>query len=177
MSKTINPDFPETTEQRKFRQSYMENVHKIYRFHESLGIMDLGEDKKISLQDIYVPLRFSEQELSETRDWESKEDTLSLLNVLDQSRHIVLSGKPGSGKTTMSRMILNLLSPKALTGIAEKCGRRIPLYFKLRDYKTRNIPSADDLRLYLQPPVYRRKKAVKKSENKTKADFEVGSPQ
>ncbi len=145
MSKVAQPNFKETAEQRQFRQTYMKKVHAVYRFDESLGIMDLGEDKKISLQDIYVPLRFSKQQLSETRDWDTEEDTLSLMNILDISRHIVLSGRPGSGKTTISRMIINLLSSRALTALAEKCGRRLPLYFKLRDYKISNIPSAETL--------------------------------
>jgi hypothetical protein len=145
MKKIINPQFKETAEQRRFRQTYMIRIHAAYRFHESLGLMDLGEDRKISLQDIYVPLRFSGKELDEGRDWEEQGDTHSIIEILDNSRHIVLSGRPGSGKTTISRMIINLLSTRGLTNLAEHCGRRIPLYFKLRDYNMKGITSAGDL--------------------------------
>ncbi len=145
MNQVLQPGFKETTEQQQFRQTYMDKIHAIYQFDESLGIMDLGQDKKISLQDIYVPLRFAQQELSETRDWDIEGDTLSLLNILERSRHIVLSGRPGSGKTTLSRMMINLLSSRALTALAEKCGRRLPLYFKLRDYQISHLVSAEEL--------------------------------
>ena len=145
MNNNINPDFNETSEQREFRHNYMRNVHAAYRFHESLGIMDLGEDKKISLQDIYVPLRFSGKELDESRDWEIQDDTFNLFDIIDKSNNIVLSGKPGSGKTTISRMIISLLSSKELTGLSEKLGRRIPLYFKLRDYPVSKLKTPLDL--------------------------------
>jgi hypothetical protein len=145
MNKIINPDFKETREQLDFRHTYMKRVNAAYYFHESLGVMDLGQDKKVSLQDIYVPLRYSEKKLDETRDWEDEEGTFSLLDVLDKYKHIVFSGKPGSGKTTLSRMLINLLSTRALTALSEKCGRRMPLYFKLRDYKIGDIFSADTL--------------------------------
>ena len=145
MSKSINPDFIETTEQREFRQAFMQRIYSVYRFDDNIGVMDIGEDKKISLQDIYVPLRFSKTELSESRDWGIEEKTLPILDVLSISKCIVLSGKPGSGKTTISKIIINMLSSKALTAFTEKCGRRIPLYFRLRDYKVKNIKSADDL--------------------------------
>jgi len=140
---TINPDFNETPEQRDFRQKFMRKIHAVYRFDESLGIMDLGEEKKVSLHDIYVPLRFSEQELNEDRVWDFEENTLSLLDTLKESRHVVFSGRPGSGKTTISRMLINLLSSRELTALTRDCGRRIPLYFKLRDYDFNKISSAD----------------------------------
>ncbi|MCI5143897.1 MAG: NACHT domain-containing protein, partial [Candidatus Electrothrix sp. ATG1] len=137
--------FRETPAQRQFRQTYLEKLHEVYRLHEALGLMDLGEDKKISLRDIFVPLRFSSKELSESRDWEDEEGTFSLINILKQHQHIVLSGRPGSGKTTVSRMIINLLTTKALTSFTKQCGRRIPLYFKLRDYQLSSISSPEVL--------------------------------
>ncbi|WPD24979.1 MAG: NACHT domain-containing protein [Candidatus Electrothrix scaldis] len=141
----VSPSFQETLAQREFRQAYQEKLHEVYSFHEALGLMDLGEDKKISLRDIFVPLRFSREELSESRDWEDKEGTFSLLHILKQHRHIVLSGRPGSGKTTVSRMIINLLTAKSLTSFTKQCGRRIPLYFKLRDYQLSTISSPEVL--------------------------------
>ncbi|MCW5202240.1 NACHT domain-containing protein [Desulfobulbus sp. US4] len=145
MHNDITPSFRETVAQRQFRQTYMEKLHEVYRLHEALGLMDLGEDKKISLRDIFVPLRFSRKELSESRDWEDEKGTASLINILMQHRHIVLSGRPGSGKTTVSRMIINLLTAKSLTSFTKQCGRRIPLYFKLRDYQLSNISSSEVL--------------------------------
>ncbi|XCN72898.1 MAG: NACHT domain-containing protein [Candidatus Electrothrix aestuarii] len=141
----VSPSFQETLAQREFRQVYQEKLHEVYSFHEALGLMDLGEDKKISLRDIFVPLRFSREELSESRDWEDEEGTFSLLQILRQHQHIVLSGRPGSGKTTVSRMIINLLTSKALTSFTKQCGRRIPLYFKLRDYQLSSISSPEAL--------------------------------
>ncbi|WLE98552.1 MAG: NACHT domain-containing protein [Candidatus Electrothrix communis] len=145
MHNDITPSFRETVAQREFRQTYQEKLHEVYSFHEALGLMDLGEDKKISLRDIFVPLRFSRKELSESRDWEDEEGTSSLINIFMQHRHIVLSGRPGSGKTTVSRMIINLLTAKALTSFTKQCGRRIPLYFKLRDYQLSSISSPEML--------------------------------
>ncbi len=145
MQNDITPSFRETAAQRQFRQAYLEKLHEVYRIHEALGLMDLGEDKKISLRDIFVPLRFSSKELSESRDWEDEEGTSSLIHILKQHRHIVLSGRPGSGKTTVSRMIINLLTAKALTSFTKQCGRRIPLYFKLRDYQLSSISTPETL--------------------------------
>ncbi|EKQ54567.1 MULTISPECIES: NACHT domain-containing protein [unclassified Clostridium] len=146
MSNNINPNFIETIEQRKFRQIFMERMYSAYHFDDNSGLLDIGEDKKISLQDIYVPLRFSKIELNEDRDWGIEENlTSSLIEVLDESKHVVISGKPGSGKTTVSKIIITMLSSKALTAITKKYGRRLPLYFRLRNYDIRNIETADDL--------------------------------
>lgn len=145
MNKDITPSFAETVEQRQFRQEYLEKMHGVYKLHEALGLMDLGEDKKISLRDIFVPLRFSTKELSESRDWENDQGTYSLINILTKHHHLVLSGRPGSGKTTVSRMIINLLTSKALTSFTQQFGRRIPLYFKLRDYQISTISSPNIL--------------------------------
>lgn len=145
MNKNINPDFIETIEQREFRHEFIKKIYSVYHFDDNVGLMDIGEDKKISLQDIYVPIRFSEMELSEERDWGTNENTVSILELLNQSKHVILSGKPGSGKTTISKIIINMLASKALTAFTDKYGRRIPLYFKLRDYKIKNIKTATDL--------------------------------
>ena len=48
MNQNILPDFEETTDQRNFRQKYMSAINKAYKYDESIGIMDIGEDKKIS---------------------------------------------------------------------------------------------------------------------------------
>ena len=47
MKDNITPSFLETKEQRNFRQNYMKAINKAYRYDESIGIMDIGEDKKI----------------------------------------------------------------------------------------------------------------------------------
>jgi len=144
-SNSINPDFTESRNQLNFRNDYMRKIYQAYHFDESLGIMDLSEEKKISLQDIYVPLQFSENELEETWDWNTSEETMGLLDVLKNNNNIIFSGKPGSGKTTISRMVISLLSSDALTNLSKSIGRRIPLYFKLRDYNFSDIETPEDL--------------------------------
>ena len=145
ISTNINPDFKETKEQRDFRQTYMAKLNAVYKIHDALGVMDLVEYSKVTLQDIYVPLRYSKQNIEETRDWEDDSGTISQLEMLKEEKHVIVSGKPGSGKTTVSRMIINLLSGNAVSGLQQLCGRRIPLYFKLRDYSIAGIESAEDL--------------------------------
>ncbi len=144
-STNINPDFKETKELRNFRQTYMAKLNAVYKIHDALGVMDLVEYSKVTLQDIYVPLRYSKQNIEESRDWEDDSGTISQLEMLKEAKHVIVSGKPGSGKTTVSRMIINLLSGNAVSGLQQLCGRRIPLYFKLRDYSIAGIESADDL--------------------------------
>lgn len=139
----ILPTFEETIKQREFRQKYMKAINRAYRYDESIGIMDIGEDKKVSLQDIYVPLQFSKYEYNEDNYYEN--DTLhSIVDLFQQNRNVVLSGKPGSGKTTLSRSIINSLSSNDLTVMSNEFGRRLPLYFKLRDYKIESIKSFED---------------------------------
>ena len=65
MTDKISPMFKETKEQRTFRQSYMKAINKAYKYDESIGIMDIGEDKKISLQDIYIPLKFTSNDYND----------------------------------------------------------------------------------------------------------------
>ena len=130
------PNFTETKEQRTFRQNYMRAINKAYRYDESIGIMDIGEDKKISLQDIYVPLRFNTHD---SEDTENLSTSLSIIELFKRNNKVVLSGKPGSGKTTLSRSIINALSNENLTTMAQNFGRRLPIYIKLRDYKIDNI--------------------------------------
>ncbi len=142
MNQNILPDFEETTDQRNFRQKYMSAINKAYKYDESIGIMDIGEDKKISLQDIYVPLRFSKHENEES--FFTKTKTESLIELFSKSHNIVLSGKPGCGKTTLSRFIINALSSYELSPIATNFGRKLPLYIKLRDYKIEDINSFDN---------------------------------
>ena len=70
-----------------------------------------------------------------------------LKNILDlfrEKRHVIISGKPGSGKTTLSRSLINTLSSDNLTKMSETFGRRLPLYFKLRDYKIDEIKNYTD---------------------------------
>ena len=142
MNQNILPDFEETLDQRNFRQKYMSAISKAYKYDESIGIMDIGEDKKISLQDIYVPLRFSKYENEE--GFFSKTKTESLIELFSKSHNIVLSGKPGCGKTTLSRFIINALSSYELSPVATNFGRKLPLYIKLRDYKIEDINSFDN---------------------------------
>ncbi len=137
MIKNILPEFEETSNQRSFRQSYMKEINKAYRYDESIGIMDIGEDKKISLQDIYVPLKFSKND----SELYISNDHIDLIELFSNSNNVVLSGKPGSGKTTLSRFIISSLSSYDLTLMSENFGRKIPLYIKLRDYKLEDIKS------------------------------------
>lgn len=143
MTDKIAPNFKETKEQRTFRQSYMKAINKAYKYDESIGIMDIGEDKKISLQDIYIPLKFTGTDYNDDSSIGGHE----LKNILDlfrEKRHVVISGKPGSGKTTLSRSLINTLSSDNLTKMSETFGRRLPLYFKLRDYKIDEIKNYAD---------------------------------
>jgi len=141
--KNLLPQFKETSEQRNFRQVYMKSINKAFKYDESMGIMDIGEDRKISLQDIYVPLRFSPHDLDEDSN---PIITESIIDLFQRNRKVVLSGKPGSGKTTLSRSIINALSSDNLTAMAENFGRRLPIYVKLRDYK---IDTIDNFQIFL----------------------------
>lgn len=141
MIKNILPEFDETFEQRDFRQSYMKAINKAYKYDESIGIMDIGEDKKISLQDIYVPLKFSKRDGEENSRLNNSKD---LIDLFYESNNIVLSGKPGSGKTTLSRFIISSLSSYELTLLSKNFGRKLPLYIKLRDYKLEDIKNFDN---------------------------------
>ena len=138
----INPSFLETKQQRSFRQEYLKSINQAYRYEESIGIMDIGQDKKISLQDIYISLNFSEREHIENNNQFFNKFTL--IDLFRNKRSVLVSGKPGSGKTTLSRSIINNLSSSNLTKMTKFFGRRLPLYFKLRDYQFDKIKKFDD---------------------------------
>ena len=139
----INPPFKETVEQRTFRQNYLKALHKAYKYDESIGIMDIGEDKKISLQDIYIQMNFSTNEYQDDSIIDNSRLS-TIIDLFENNKHIIISGKPGSGKTTLSRSIINNLCTDDLTKFSSVFGRRLPLYFKLRDYKIDDIKSYDD---------------------------------
>eukprot|EP01029_Cantina_marsupialis_P006002 TRINITY_DN165397_c0_g1_i6.p1 TRINITY_DN165397_c0_g1~~TRINITY_DN165397_c0_g1_i6.p1 ORF type:complete len:513 (-),score=72.62 TRINITY_DN165397_c0_g1_i6:16-1554(-) len=146
MTDSLLPSFEETNEQRDFRQNYMIAINKVYKYDESIGIMDIGEEKKVSLQDIYVPLKFLENDIDDTDDADDipSKELKSIVDIFKKNRFILISGKPGSGKTTLSRSIINALSASNLKVMAKEFGRRLPIYIKLRDYKLNQINTFTD---------------------------------
>ena len=103
------------------------------------------EDRLIEpdLRDIYVSLAAQKEERGEHwREEEAERDVIDMSRLLAQGKNLVITGAPGSGKTTFLRHIAYLLA-RALAAGDETAARQqlnlrgplpLPIYLSLGDY-------------------------------------------
>ena len=147
-NQSLYPTFAETYDQIQFRQLYQEKIWELYRFMDTSGLMDIKEGRPISLTDIYVPIRFGQKDMSSNENENEidayTQETLQLHSLLQKYPQVILSGYPGSGKSTLTRLLTYALSSPNPTDIAVSLGKKLALPFILREYNT-DLKSADDL--------------------------------
>lgn len=108
---------------------------------EFLGLPKLKDERVFRLEHIYVPLRLC-------RDWANRFDrqkTMYVPKVLQEQRHLVVLGDPGSGKSTLVKLLTYAFGEAGSNAYKRACGELIPIPIILRDYKTRQWKNYEDM--------------------------------
>lgn len=108
-----------------------------YETVEFLGLPYLGDERPLTLPEIYVPL-------SLTRTY-GGDKRLYVPEALEQSHHLVVLGDPGSGKSTLVKLLAYSFGRIEPTPLARRLGPRLPVPIILRDYKVRQWQSPEDM--------------------------------
>jgi len=108
---------------------------------EFLGLPNLKDERVFRLEHIYVPLRLC-------RDWADRADkqkTFYVPKALQEQRHLVVLGDPGSGKSTLVKVLTYAFGEADSNAYKRACGELIPIPIILRDYKTRRWQNYEDM--------------------------------
>jgi len=127
---------------------------------ERFGTLDLmltqrGEDR-VSLRRIYVPLRVDTEDRADESlggPEQAQKEQLpgqDALELIADSRFVAISGRPGSGKTTLVQALIGELTREGPSPVRDKlAGERgiLPVPLILRDYQDRldDVRGLDDL--------------------------------
>jgi energy-coupling factor transporter ATP-binding protein EcfA2 len=110
---------------------------------EMLGLPKLKDSHVFRLEHIYVPLRLS-------NDWAErfdKQKTMYVPKALQEHRHLVVLGDPGSGKSTLVKLLTYAFGEAGANAYKRACGELLPIPIILRDYKTRQWWNFEDMLL------------------------------
>jgi hypothetical protein len=128
-----------------FSEQLQEGIEGKYRLHvawkfetvEFVGLPHLKEERPLTLEEIYVPLSLTWTQGSAER--------VFVPQALEEHRHLVVLGDPGSGKTTLVKLLAYSFGRLEPTPLARRLGARIPIPIVLREYKVRNWNSPEDM--------------------------------
>jgi energy-coupling factor transporter ATP-binding protein EcfA2 len=99
---------------------------------EFLGLPNLKDERVFRLEDVYVPLRLC-------RDWRdryNKGKSSYVPKVLEEQHHLVVLGDPGSGKSTLVKVLTFAFGEADTNAYKRACGELIPIPIILRSYNT-----------------------------------------
>lgn len=108
---------------------------------EFLGLPKLKDSGVYRLEHIYVPLRLC-------RDWKERFDASKTLHVpqaLQEQRRLVVLGDPGSGKSTLVKVLTYAFGEAKANPYKRACGELIPIPIILRTYNTRRWETPGDM--------------------------------
>jgi len=109
------------------------------------GLVD--DEQPISIKNIYVPLRLDEEtrEYGEPSNLKNKSGN-DIWHWLGMGRHLLISGQPGSGKTTLVQDVVNEISSRSRNELTAQYNDIIPVPIMLREVNGyENMRSLDDL--------------------------------
>ncbi|HZF10677.1 MAG TPA: NACHT domain-containing protein [Thermoanaerobaculia bacterium] len=116
--------------------------------YQRLELIEIGETDPVSLRQIFVPMRVGSEDLREeevgkgvSRVQDEKLPGEDAWDVLIRKPFVALSGRPGSGKTTLVQAIVAELCNDALPSRLRQETRAIPVPIILR-----NIPGLETVR-------------------------------
>ncbi len=100
---------------------------------EFLGLPKLKDNPVQRLEHIYVPLRLCQ-------DWKDRFDadkTVHVPQALKERRRLVVLGDPGSGKSTLVKVLTYAFGEAKDNAYKRACGELVPIPIILRTYNTR----------------------------------------
>lgn len=112
-----------------------------YAEMEFLGLPSLKDERVFRLEHVYVPLRLC-------HDWSDRFDrrkNLYIPKALQEHRHVIVLGDPGSGKSTLVKVLTYAFGEAGTNIYKRACGELIPIPIVLRDYQTREWQSYRDM--------------------------------
>ncbi len=109
-----------------------------YNRVEFLGLPSLKESRDLTLEEIYVPLSFN---------WKigDMKNRFYLPKALAESRHLVVLGDPGSGKSTLVKLITHSFGRREPTPLSQRFGELLPVPIILRDYNISDWKNYEDM--------------------------------
>ena len=108
-----------------------------YETVEFLGLPYLQEERPLTLAEIYVPLSLTWEVAGTERQY--------VPDVLEQQRHLVVLGDPGSGKSTLIKLLAYSFGRIEPTPLARRLGAHLPIPIILRDYPVRAWHTPEDM--------------------------------
>ena len=153
----LDPVF-DNREQRAWLNQYREFLRKTYTDTDFSGVTDANQRTPMALSKIYVPEQFCKQNLSVDNatarelDNESGLDLEDLLIQFDSNNtpsavngRAIIIGAPGSGKSTLIKLLAVACSDEGRVSHARYLGRRLVMPFILRELDLQGIISTEDL--------------------------------
>jgi internalin A len=108
-----------------------------YETVEFLGLPYLKDERPLTLAEIYVPLSLT---------WDvSGTERHYVPDMLEQPPHLVVLGDPGSGKSTLIKLLAYSFGRIEPTPLARRLGAHLPIPIILRDYRVRSWQTPEDM--------------------------------
>jgi hypothetical protein len=112
--------------QQDLEVAYKVRLAPRFKTVEFLGLPHLKDEAPLSLSDIYVPLSVTWQPAGTER--------LFIPKAFDESKHLVVLGDPGSGKSTLVKLLAYSFSLIEATPLSRRLGSHLPIPIILREY-------------------------------------------
>lgn len=123
----------------KIEDNYRLHLSWQYSIVEFLGLPSLKEIRPLTLEEIYVPLSLR---------WESvdKGERVYVPDAMEKSKHLVVLGDPGSGKSTLIKVLTYSFGRIEPTPFARRFpATRVPIPIILRDHNVRRWQTPYDM--------------------------------
>lgn len=113
---------------------YFENLLPRFRYIRFVGLPTLKDIPDVPLERLYVPLVLGPRSQAPMPDGEEGE-SLDVGEALERSRHLLILGDPGSGKSTLISFLVTTFASRRRHPLAATLGPLIPFPFVLREFK------------------------------------------
>ena len=118
---------------------YRAHLAELYQQATIVGLPSPQDVGPLLLEQLYVPLSFSPERAR------APKERFYLPKALADSRHLVVLGDPGSGKSTLVKVIVDQFGRSQPTELAQRFGKLTPIPIILRDYNVRTWRSYRDM--------------------------------